>query len=120
MEIVSFGPEVGRSIDAFGSDFLLAPLMQPTDRARTVCMHLGPGGHVGEHETVGRQLFCVVAGEGWVSGPDGRRVAISPMQGALWEPGERHAAGSDVGLVAFVVEGDFTHPTGAAAAAGGP
>ena len=124
MRIVTFGRDAGHQVDRFGSDFVLAPLMGPTDTARTVCLHLTPGGRVGEHEAVGTQLFCVVAGSGWVSGADGLRVPISPFRAAHWTAGERHAAGTDAGMVAVVVEGDFTVAAPApdpapAAAAGG-
>ena len=82
--------------------------MAASDAARTVFMHLEPGGRVGEHETTVRQLFWVVAGVGWVSGSDGARAAIRPFEAAHWAAGELHAAGTDTGLVAAVIEGTFT------------
>jgi len=103
-EWISSGHEVKR----FDSDFILSPLMNPTDTARTVCMHLPPGGRVGEHEAMSVQLFCVVRGEGWVSGDDGERHTIKTFEAARWSPGERHAAGTEAGLTAFVIEGEFT------------
>ena len=108
MEIVSFDRDAGHHITQFGSDFVLSPIMRSTDVARTVFMHLHPGGVIGEHETTVRQVFCVVAGEGWVSGADGERVPIRMFEAAHWSPGELHAAGTDSGLVAAVIEGSFT------------
>ena len=60
MELYSFDVAAGHHVDRFGSDFILSPLMKPSDAARTVCMHLPPGGMVGEHEATSVQLFCVV------------------------------------------------------------
>ena len=109
MRLLTFDASVGRRIDRFGSDFVLSPLTDPNGQARVACMHLAPGGIVGEHEAIGQQLFCVVAGRGWVSGDDGQRAPIEPMQAAYWEHGELHAAGSDEGMVAVVLEGsEFT------------
>jgi hypothetical protein len=108
VELYSFDAKAGHQVDRFGSDFVLSPLMRPTDAARTVCMHLPPGGLVGEHEALSVQLFCVVSGEGWVSGDDGERRPIKTYEAACWSAGERHAAGTETGLTAIVVEGAFT------------
>ena len=108
MQLVSFGPDAGHHVDQFGSDFILSPVMVVRDSARTVVMHLDAGGLVGEHVTGTVQLFCVVEGSGWVSGGDGVRHPIERYQAAHWTPGELHAAGTDVGLVAVVIEGTFT------------
>ena len=108
MELVSFGPDTGHHVDRFGSDFVLSPVMGVRDTARTIVMHLVPGDQVGEHEAGTVQLFCVVEGSGWVSGADGVRHPIKRHQAAHWTPGELHAAGTDVGLVAVVIEGTFT------------
>ncbi|HVF33282.1 MAG TPA: hypothetical protein VM933_09625 [Acidimicrobiales bacterium] len=116
MELLAFDAAAGHRVDRFGSDFVLTPLMGPTDKARAVCLHVPPGGRVGEHDAVSGQLFAVVVGQGWVSGGDGVRVPIRPFEAAWWAPGERHAAGTEEGLVAFVIEGDFSvdglRPTG--------
>ncbi len=108
MELHSLDPSVGHQVDRFGSDFVLSPLIGATDLARTIMMHVPPGGVVGEHEAATRQLFCIVAGRGWVSGGDGRRRDIRPFQAAHWVPGERHTAGTDHGMVAVVLEGEFS------------
>lgn len=108
MEFYSFDPKAGHQVAHFDSDFIISPLMNATDAARVVCMHLRPGGIVGEHEAMSKQLFCVVSGEGWVSGHDGERRAIATHEAASWLMGERHAAGTETGLTAIVLEGDFT------------
>ena len=107
MRLISFGPEAGHHVDRFGSSFTLTPLMSPSDTARTVCLHLEAGGSVGAHDALATQLFCVVNGEGWVSGDDGVPHAIQALEAAHWEAGERHAAGTDSGMVVVVIEGDF-------------
>ena len=108
MELVSFGPDTGHHVDRFGSDFVLSPVMGVRDTARTIVMHLVPGDQVGEHEAGTVQLFCVVEGSGWGSGADGVRHPIKRHQAAHGTPVELHAAGTDVGLVAVVIEGTFT------------
>jgi len=70
------------------------------------CLALAPGGVIGTHPATGAQLFLVIAGAGWVAGPDGQRVPVSAGWGARWEDGEEHASGSEAGLVALAVEGD--------------
>ncbi|HEX7166901.1 MAG TPA: hypothetical protein VF230_07960 [Acidimicrobiales bacterium] len=108
MRLFTFDASSGHHVDRFGSNFVLAPLTDPTGMARVACMHLEPGGLIGEHEAVGGQLFCVVSGRGWVSGDEGERQPITAMQAAFWDNGELHAAGTDEGLVAVVLEGSFT------------
>jgi hypothetical protein len=107
MRILDFGPESGHAITAFGSRATLAPLMRRTDVARTVVMHLPPHGVVGTHEAGTHQLFCVMSGEGWVAGSDDVRRSIQSFQAAEWQPGELHTSGTDTGMVAIVIEGDF-------------
>jgi hypothetical protein len=106
VRVFSFAPAAGRQVDRFGSDFVLSPLTDPRGRARVACFHLAAGGSVGEHEAVTGQLFCVLSGDGWVSGATGARLRIGPLEAAYWEAGETHAAGTETGLVAVVLEGD--------------
>jgi quercetin dioxygenase-like cupin family protein len=80
---------------------------RPDGQARAACFHFEPGDRVGRHEADIRQLFCVVAGEGWTAGPDGARVPIGTGEAALFEPGEDHEAGTDTGMTAIVLEGDL-------------
>jgi hypothetical protein len=110
VELLTFGPNVGRSIDAHGSDFVIAGLAEVGGPARAACIHLPPGGSVGAHPTTSSQLFCVVAGSGWVIGGDGRRQNIRAFEAAHWTAGEVHAVGTDEGLVAVVLEGPTVAP----------
>lgn len=106
MRIFSFARDVGHHVDQYGSNFVLAPLTDPSGRARVACFHLSAGEFIGEHDATVGQLFCVVEGCGWVSGDDGTRVEIASHQGAYWAAGERHATGTESGMTAIVLEGE--------------
>jgi hypothetical protein len=106
MDIYSFSRSSGHPVDSFASSFVLSPVAQVSGPSRLACFHLGAGENVGEHEAVVGQLFCVVDGEGWVSGPDSARRPLRAMEAAYWRAGERHAAGTQSGLIAFVIEAD--------------
>jgi quercetin dioxygenase-like cupin family protein len=97
---------VGRQVSLYDSRFAEAALTGPEGGARAACLHLSPGGLVGRHQAAARQLFCVVAGEGWVSGPDRERIPITAGQAVCWERGEEHETGTQTGLTAVVMEGD--------------
>jgi GrpB-like predicted nucleotidyltransferase (UPF0157 family)/quercetin dioxygenase-like cupin family protein len=107
--VVRFDAEVGRPVTQLGSDLRLGTLTAGDARVRVAVLHLPPGGRVGRHPAVVRQLFAVVAGSGWVSGGDGERRALGTGYGAVWEPGEAHdaEADADTGLTAVCVEGRF-------------
>jgi quercetin dioxygenase-like cupin family protein len=77
--------------------------------AHAVVIEIGPGGVVGRHPGVVRQLFVVVRGSGWVSGADGSRDPIGAGEAVVWEAGEEHESGSDEGMTALVVETDALH-----------
>ena len=68
------------------------------------CMQLGPNGVLGRHPAASAQLFCVVVGEGEVSGDDGIAVSIQAGQAAIWEAGETHETKTRRGLTAIIVE----------------
>jgi hypothetical protein len=72
-------------------------------------MHLGPDGILGRHPAASAQLFCVVAGEGQVSGADGIVVPIQTGQAALWDAGEAHETTTRIGLTAIIVEVEAIH-----------
>ena len=59
---------------------------------------------IGRHPTRLWQLLAVVTGEGWGAGPDGHATPIGQGEAVLWEPGEEHASGSSVGMVAVLVQ----------------
>jgi hypothetical protein len=50
-------------------------------------------------------MFLVIAGDGWIAGPEGTRIPVTTGQGVCWDRGEEHTSGTDNGLTALVVEG---------------
>ena len=50
------------------------------------------------------QLFCAMAGVGWVAGADGVRHELRTGQAAIIARGELHAKGSETGLTALLVQ----------------
>jgi hypothetical protein len=51
-------------------------------------------------------MILVIAGEGWVAGPDGARTEVCVGQGAVWDDGHQvHTSDTERGLTALVVEG---------------
>jgi quercetin dioxygenase-like cupin family protein len=105
VELLRFDSSTGWRIGD-GSDFVQSPLTPPGGTVKAACFHLPAGGGVVFHEATIRQLFCVVAGSGWVTGADRARVPIAAFEAVFWEAGEWHEAGSDEGLSAVVLEGD--------------
>ncbi|GAA4901237.1 hypothetical protein LX16_0457 [Stackebrandtia albiflava] len=102
-----------RVIDRFDSAGATATRVAGGDgRFQLTCLSIAPGGTIGEHSAPVRQLLLVVAGDGWVAGPDGRRVAIAAGTGVQWEPGEDHTSGSETGMTMLALEGPSveTHP----------
>lgn len=76
------------------------------DAANVVRAHVAyvsPGGVLGLHPTRFWQVFCVVAGEGWVRVRGEERQRIEARQAVLWAPGEVHESGSDVGMTVVIV-----------------
>jgi GrpB-like predicted nucleotidyltransferase (UPF0157 family) len=107
MKIYRFDEEVSIPVSRFGSRFRIGPLTGTDSRVRVQIMHVPAGGLIGRHPATSPQLFAVVAGAGWVSGRDGRRREMRPGYAVLWDEGEEHESGSDSGLTAVCVEGEF-------------
>jgi quercetin dioxygenase-like cupin family protein len=106
MKLYRFDPTAGMAIDDYGSSFVLAPLARSDGTTlQAACFHLDPGGQVGRHRATIGQLFCVVAGDGWVAGEDGERMAISAQQAAWWDAGELHDAVARTAMTVVVLEG---------------
>jgi mannose-6-phosphate isomerase-like protein (cupin superfamily) len=115
MRLLRFGPLEGRPIERFGSvGFSIAPLARIGD-GQLVCARLEPGGRIGRHPAVGRQLLAVVAGSGTVSGGDGVERQVGPGDAVVWEPGEEHETRTDAGLTAIIVEGESLESIAASA-----
>jgi quercetin dioxygenase-like cupin family protein len=98
-------PGRGRRIETFDS---IDAWVRGVSRnvLQVVLIEVGPGGVLGRHPTGVHQLFAVLSGSGWVSGGDGRPEAVSSGDVVIWEPGEEHESGSDVGMSALVVEAE--------------
>lgn len=93
-------------IDRFDSVGATATRVAKGDgRVHLTCLTIAAGGTIGTHPAVVRQLFLVVAGDGWVAGPDGEHVPVTAGTAVLWEPGEDHTSGSEKGMTALAVEG---------------
>jgi len=111
MKVFAFGRDVAKALSAHDSrQAAVSRVARIEGRVQIGVIHLGPGGTVGRHPAVVNQLFMVVAGEGWVAGADGQRVAVGPGRAAFWEAGEDHASGTDSGLIAVVVEAKDLDP----------
>ncbi len=104
MQILPFEAENGRSITNFES-FGLTVTQLARSVASAACLRLAPGGVIGRHPAVGRQIFAVVTGTGTVCGSDRRVVPIVAGQAAIWAAGEEHETRSTDGLTAIVLEG---------------
>lgn len=93
-------------IDRFGSVGATATRVAAAEGAvHLTCLAIEPGGTIGTHPAPVSQLFLVIAGEGWVAGPDGHKIPVSAGDGVRWEPGEEHASGTTTGLTALALEG---------------
>jgi hypothetical protein len=105
---------LSHQVDRFGTRGVsISPIARITrcTVASVVLAEFSAGSVLGRHETQMWQLFTPVEGSGWVSGGDDERTPIERGWAALWSPGEMHASGSDVGMVACIVESDV-HPLG--------
>ena len=111
MQVFRFDAEVAWPVTDYGSRFRLSRLLWArAGEVRVDCLFLGSGDRVGAHPAGLPQLFCVVAGEGWVQGAGTERVVVTPGQAAFWAAGEEHAAGTDVGMTAIVVQAEALDP----------
>jgi hypothetical protein len=64
MRVFSFSEEVGKSIDAFGSQQLyMSRILTEAVSPHVGCMHLGVNGLISWHQAPIPQLFLVVSGE---------------------------------------------------------
>ena len=105
MEIFRFD-RAERIVQAYGSEGLHATrIARGNGKVNLTCLTMEPGGVIGTHPATDAQLFLVIAGEGWVAGPDGERVAIATGWGVRWDAGENHTSGTKTGLVALALEG---------------
>lgn len=96
-----------RPVDSHGSTGFTVGALGISADAHLVVVRLAPGGSIGQHPAVGRQILLVVEGDATVTGAaDGPR-SLGPGDAAVWEPGEPHMTTTERGLLGFVVEGDL-------------
>lgn len=105
MQLIRFDQNKAHRIEHYQSvGASHAAIGHSTGETRLGCIYFEPGGILGAHPAGVDQLFLVVSGEGWVSGEDGQRTAVSAGTGALWRAGEVHESGSDRGMTAIVIQ----------------
>ena len=105
MKIFRFDPETGKNIDHYNSSgFILTRVAHLLEEAVIQCAYLEPNGLIGYHQATVPQVFLVVQGEGWVRGQALERTKIQTGQGAYWEQGEWHEAGTETGMTAIMIE----------------
>jgi len=96
-------------VDRFDSQgFTIGSVVGSDGPVRISQARLAPGGVIGRHPAVRRQLLIPLDGDVTVSGQDGVSYGIGPGRAALWEPGEEHETRTADGLWALVVEGNLT------------
>jgi quercetin dioxygenase-like cupin family protein len=105
MRLIEFGPAQARAIAEYSSRGASAvPLGSGSGPGHVYAIHVEPGGEIGPHPAGFGQLFLVVVGSGWVSGPDGVRRGLRAGQGAHIARGELHAKGSADGMLAVMIQ----------------
>lgn len=112
MRFFCFDQGVSRHVEHHGSSFLQCVLARTSAGMVVSVMHLRPGDHVGRHVAVVPRLFAVIEGTGHVQGESGADVPTSAGQAAFWSVGESHAAQTDRGMTAVVLEGPELDPPG--------
>ncbi|KQZ70303.1 cupin domain-containing protein [Nocardioides sp. Root151] len=106
MRILRLDQVPRRRIEANHSTGFTVGALGLTADAHLVVVQLAPGGVIGRHPALGRQLLVVMEGNATVSGYDGVVQHLGPGQAAVWEAGEQHETRTTAGLLGFVVEGD--------------
>jgi GrpB-like predicted nucleotidyltransferase (UPF0157 family)/quercetin dioxygenase-like cupin family protein len=107
VELFRFDQEIAISRTELGAGIKVAPLANEGSRVRMEVMYLPPHGSMGGRIAGGRQIFAVVAGSGWVSGAGGERHDVRVGRAVVWEAGEDREAGTDAGLTAISIAGEF-------------
>jgi hypothetical protein len=105
MKIFRFDRDTGKIVDRYNSSGLtLTRVAHLLEETMIHWAYLEPNGLIGYHQATVPQLFLVVQGEGWVRGEAPERTNIQTGQGAYWEEGEGHEAGTETGMTAIIME----------------
>lgn len=107
MRVVDLGALPHRPIEAYGSRGFSVGAFGLGADTHLVAVSLAPGGTIGRHPAVGRQLLVVLSGEAEVAGAEGVVHRLGVGEAAVWEPGESHETRSPRGMTAMIVEGDL-------------
>ncbi len=107
MQIYRFDRETASVIETDDSqNIAFTRIANEIVNAHIGMMYIRPGGPVGYHQAASQQLFMVVQGSGWVIVTDRRRIDIKTGQAVLWQDGEWHESGSNVGMNVVIIEAD--------------
>jgi quercetin dioxygenase-like cupin family protein len=93
-----------RLVEKFGSHGVTLRLLARTEHAQVSQADFAPGSLLGRHPAAGAQTLAVLSGSGWASGDDGVRHDLAGGDLVRFDPGESHESGSDVGMLAVMVE----------------
>ncbi|MCL6442223.1 MAG: cupin domain-containing protein [Alicyclobacillus sp.] len=110
MIIFRFGPEVGKRITLYDSNFIMSRIVITDKPAHIGCMHLEAGDVIGLHEATSLQLLLIVHGQGSVRGDSEEEVHVASGDAVFWRKGEWHETKTEHGLMAIVVESDELNP----------
>lgn len=111
MKVLPLAERPRRHVAEWESQGVVARSILGGELLRVTHLRFQPGGRLGAHPTGVAQMFVVVQGSGWVSGGDGMRERVEAGTTVLWAKGEKHASGSDVGMVAVVIQADVLEAT---------
>ncbi|MBM7703101.1 cupin domain-containing protein [Metabacillus iocasae] len=110
MKLFHFDQEEAQIMTQYNSNFKMTKLLAKTGDVHISCLYIDDGDYVGEHEATVPQLFLVVQGEGVVRGNEKSEMRIKAGEAAYWKAGELHAARSERGMMAIVIEGLDINP----------
>ncbi|MGE8012040.1 cupin [Bacillus sp. RC51] len=108
MKIFDFSGKMGKHISVFQSNFIMSKILNDQGNIHIGAMHLQENGIIGYHEAVVSQLLLIVDGEGYVCGANKEKVKIEAGQAVFWEKGELHETSTEKGLMAIVIESEFS------------
>ncbi|MCO8274253.1 cupin domain-containing protein [Actinoplanes sp. TRM 88003] len=110
MEILDYGADTGRTIEAYGSVGLTAKAVVRADNLAVTVLRVAAGGEVGRHPAPVGQLMLLTEGSGSVRSGDGEWRTVVAGQGVMWQPGEEHTTRAAEDLTLVVLEMDGLEP----------
>lgn len=111
MQRFRFGQDVAWPISDYRSSFQLVRLLQvQSGEVRIDIAYFGAGDRVGPHPAGLPQLFCVISGDGWVTGEESAEARIATGEAAFWSRGEQHSARTDPGMIAIIIQAEGLNP----------